>query len=106
MLTCLSTMIPATPRQSVLVQLFNFLFNGRMLNREKQIKIFLLNISFHARGMRGLNHNTHMHEAKYKVLDETCQIVRIQSYKYGNHKYKLLYIKLENLEVSIVNCHP
>ena len=52
-------MIPATPKQSVLVQLFNFLFNGRMLNREKQIKIFLLNISFHARAMRGLQHDTH-----------------------------------------------
>ena len=52
-------MIPATPQQSVLVQLFNFLFNGRMLNREKQIKIFLLNISFHARAMRGPQHDTH-----------------------------------------------
>ena len=53
-------MIPATLQQSVLVQLFNFLFNGRMLNREKQIKIFLLNISFHARAMRGLQHDIHI----------------------------------------------
>lgn len=43
----------------------------------------------------------HMHKVKYKILDETCQIVWTKSYKYGNHKYKLLYIKLENLDVYI-----
>ena len=68
-------MIPATLQQSVLVQLFNFLFNGRMLNREKQIKIFLLNISFQAGPMRGLKHDTRYtctrFNVEYKILDKT-----------------------------------
>ena len=83
-------MIPtASPQQLVLVLLFNFLFNGRMLNSEKQIKIFLLNISFQAGPMRGLKHDTHaqglMWNTKSLIRPTACQISRIQSYKYGNH---------------------
>ena len=97
-------MIPATLQQSVLVQLFNFLFNGRMLNREKQIKIFLLNISFHTRSMRGLQHDIHIctqgeNTKSLYILYYNRQIGSIQSYKNGNHKQT-------TDDDCIINCHP